>query len=70
MDMLDGPGVSHVRLWLCFGLFFLCFIQNTVKCSGQIITITDQENVFSVLNKRTALNFTHLQSVISYLLTR
>lgn len=27
MDTLDGPGVSHVMLQL----FFLCFIQNTVK---------------------------------------
>lgn len=32
MDMVDGPGVSHVMLQLC-GLFFffLCFLQNTVK---------------------------------------
>lgn len=69
MDMLDGPGVSHVRLWLCFGLVFYVLFKILSKSSGQIITITDQKNVFSVLNKRTALNFTHLRSVISYLLT-
>lgn len=56
MDTLDGPGVSHVMLQL----FFYVLFKILSKCADQMIISTDQEDVFGVLNKRTALNFTHL----------
>lgn len=48
---------------------FIFFFKILSKRSGQIIIITHRRDVFGALNERTAVNFTHLRSVISYLLT-